>query len=65
VFWLLRCDAFFFFFFTKLAARRFKKQIFLSVDVPAAFTTLGDGPKLLLAVERAVMQAIQELETQG
>ncbi|KAI0747359.1 hypothetical protein BC629DRAFT_1560530 [Irpex lacteus] len=44
-------------------ARRFKKQIFLSVDVPPAFATLGDGPKLLLAAEKAVVQTLQELET--
>lgn len=43
-------------------ARRFKKQIFLSVDVPAAFVTLGDGPKVVLAAERAVVQTLQELE---
>ena len=43
-------------------ARRFKKQIFLSVDVPAAFATLGDGPKVVLAAEKAVVQTLQELE---
>ncbi|KAI0697239.1 hypothetical protein BC835DRAFT_1270564 [Cytidiella melzeri] len=44
-------------------ARRFKKQIFLSVDVPPAFMTPGDGPKLMLAVEKAAVQSLQALET--
>lgn len=47
------------------AARRFRKQIFLSVDVPPSFMTLGDGPKLTLAVEKAVVQALDELEGRG
>ncbi|KAI0093030.1 hypothetical protein BDY19DRAFT_989714 [Irpex rosettiformis] len=46
-------------------ARRFKRQIFLAVDVPPAFTTLGDGPKVVLAAEQAVVQALQELEARG
>lgn len=43
-------------------ARRFKKQIFLSIDVPPAFVALGDGPRLLLAVERAVVDALKGLD---
>lgn len=45
-----------------LIARRFKKQIFLSVDVPPAFMALGDGPRLVLAVERAVVDALKSGE---
>ena len=37
------------------AARRFGQQVFLSVDVPPSFMALGDGPRLVLAVERAVV----------
>ena len=43
-------------------ARRFKKQIFLSIDVPPAFMALGDGPRLLLAVERAVVDMLKGLD---
>ncbi|TFK54132.1 hypothetical protein OE88DRAFT_1711083 [Heliocybe sulcata] len=43
-------------------AMRFKKQIFLSIDVPPAFVSLGQGPRLLLAVERAIVGALKELE---
>lgn len=45
-----------------LAARRFKKQVFLSVDLPPSFAALGDGPRLVLAVERAVVDVLKGLE---
>lgn len=45
-----------------IPARRYKKQIFLSVDVPPSFMTLGDGPKLTLAIEKAVVQSLDELD---
>ena len=45
------------------AARRFKKQIFLAVDVPPSFMALGNGPQLIMAVERAVVDALKSLET--
>ncbi|KAI0082059.1 hypothetical protein K474DRAFT_1688402 [Panus rudis PR-1116 ss-1] len=44
-------------------ARRFKKQIFLSVDVPPSFMAMGDGPKVLLAIERAVVEELKSLES--
>ncbi|EPQ57310.1 hypothetical protein GLOTRDRAFT_58578 [Gloeophyllum trabeum ATCC 11539] len=43
-------------------ATRFKKQIFLSIDVPPAFVSLGQAPRLLLAVERAIVGALKEME---
>ncbi|PSR81182.1 hypothetical protein PHLCEN_2v6517 [Hermanssonia centrifuga] len=46
----------------RVSARRFKKQIFLSVDVPPSFMTVGEGARLILAVERAVVDGLKELE---
>ncbi|GJE95494.1 PAC4 domain-containing protein [Phanerochaete sordida] len=46
-------------------ARRFRKQIFLSVDVPPSFMALGDGPRLVLAVEKAVVGTLKSLEETG
>lgn len=46
-----------------LTARRFKKQIFLSVDLSPSFMALGDGAKLLFAIEKAVVEYLKELET--
>lgn len=45
-----------------LTARRFKKQIFLSVDVPPTFLSMGNGPRLLLEVERALVGRLKEYE---
>jgi proteasome assembly chaperone 4 len=45
------------------AARRFKQQIFLAVDVPPSFMALGDGPRLIMAVEKAVVDVLKSLET--
>lgn len=44
------------------AARRFRKQIFLSVDVPPTLLTMGQGPKLLLEVERSLVESLKEME---
>ncbi|OBZ67160.1 hypothetical protein A0H81_12812 [Grifola frondosa] len=44
-------------------ARRFKKQIFLSIDVPPSFQSMGQEGKVLLAIERAVVEAVKEKET--
>ncbi|KAI0342167.1 hypothetical protein BDW22DRAFT_1429651 [Trametopsis cervina] len=49
----------------RLLARRFQKQIFVSVDIPPSFMTLGDGSKLLVAAEKAVVQALQDIEARG
>ncbi|EKM54417.1 uncharacterized protein PHACADRAFT_97648 [Phanerochaete carnosa HHB-10118-sp] len=35
------------------------------VDVPPSFMVLGDGPRLILAVERAVVDALKSLEDTG
>ncbi|GBE80682.1 hypothetical protein SCP_0304010 [Sparassis crispa] len=43
-------------------ARRFKKQIFLSVDIPPSFQTMGQGPQLILAVEKTMVETLKELE---
>ena len=44
------------------AALRFKRQIFLSVDVPPAYMTMGDGPRLMLAVEKGVVDYLKAVE---
>lgn len=43
-------------------ARRFKKQIFLSIDVPPAFNSMGQGSRLVLEVERALVSILKEDE---
>jgi hypothetical protein len=48
--------------FSAHAAKRFKKQIFLSVDVPPSMLGGGGGPRVLLAAERALVRRLQELE---
>lgn len=40
-------------------ARRFGKQIFLSVDIPAS---MGDDSGILVRVERALMDTLKEME---
>jgi proteasome assembly chaperone 4 len=47
---------------SRLSARRFKKQIFLSVDIPAAVVGFGQGQELLLDAERGLVEALKELE---
>ena len=47
---------------SRLSARRFKKQIFLSVDFPAAAVGFGQGQELLLDAERGLVEALKELE---
>ncbi|KII92826.1 hypothetical protein PLICRDRAFT_37620 [Plicaturopsis crispa FD-325 SS-3] len=44
-------------------ARRFGKQVFLSVDVPPNFLSMGQGPKLLMEVEKGLVQTLKEMET--
>ncbi|EPT04998.1 hypothetical protein FOMPIDRAFT_1021721 [Fomitopsis schrenkii] len=43
-------------------ARRFQKQIFLSIDLPPGFDSMGQGQKLILAVERAVVETLKDME---
>ncbi|PCH43615.1 hypothetical protein WOLCODRAFT_26060 [Wolfiporia cocos MD-104 SS10] len=43
-------------------ARRFGKQIFLSIDVSPSFNPMGQGSKLLLAIEKAVVDTLKEME---
>lgn len=43
-------------------AKRFKKQIFLSVDLPAAVVGFGQGEALLLEIERGIIATLKELE---
>ncbi|KAI0048261.1 hypothetical protein FA95DRAFT_1491159 [Auriscalpium vulgare] len=43
-------------------ARRFKKQIFLSVDVPPSLESMGQSPRILLEVEKALVQTLRQLE---
>ena len=46
------------------AARRFKKQIFLSIDVPPSLGSMGLEGKLLLAIERAGVDVLRSDEAQ-
>lgn len=41
------------------AARRFKKQIFLSIDMPPSLGSMGQEGKLLLAIERALVDILR------
>ena len=43
-------------------ARRFKKQIFLSIDMPPTLGSMGQEGKLLLAIERAVVDTVKSHE---
>ncbi|OSD06812.1 hypothetical protein PYCCODRAFT_1431003 [Trametes coccinea BRFM310] len=43
-------------------ARRFKKQIFLSIDMPPSLGSMGQEGKLLLAIERAVVETLKSHE---
>ncbi|TFK93714.1 hypothetical protein K466DRAFT_511009 [Polyporus arcularius HHB13444] len=40
-------------------ARRFKKQIFLSIDVPPSLGSMGQEGKLMLAIERALVDVLR------
>lgn len=41
------------------SAKRFKKQIFLSVDVPPEVYSSGQGPAVLLGVERGIVEQLR------
>jgi len=41
------------------SAKRFKKQIFLSVDVPPEVYSSGQGPAVLLEVEKGVVEQLK------
>lgn len=56
---LVTTDNLYFFY---LAARRFKKQIFLSIDIPPTFLSMGHGPKLAFEAEKRVVETLKELE---
>ncbi|GLB37582.1 putative proteasome assembly chaperone 4 [Lyophyllum shimeji] len=43
-------------------AKRFGKQVFLSVDVPSTFLNIGQGPKLLLDAEKGIVTTLLEIE---
>ncbi|KAI0823755.1 hypothetical protein BC628DRAFT_1383201 [Trametes gibbosa] len=45
-------------------ARRFKKQIFLSIDMPPSLGSLGQEGKILLAIERALVDSLKSHEAQ-
>ena len=42
-------------------AKRFKKQIFLSVDVPPELYSSGRGPAVLFEVEKGVVEQLRGL----
>jgi len=41
------------------SAKRFKKQIFMSVDVPPETYSSGQGPAVLLEVEKGVVEQLK------
>jgi proteasome assembly chaperone 4 len=43
-------------------AQRFKKQIFVSIDLNPGHITGGKGPTVALAVEKAIMRVLVALE---
>ncbi|KJA20703.1 hypothetical protein HYPSUDRAFT_42760 [Hypholoma sublateritium FD-334 SS-4] len=43
-------------------AKRFKKQVFLSVDIPSGFSSLGGGQKLAFDAEKGIVAALKEIE---
>ncbi|KAF8070607.1 hypothetical protein FPV67DRAFT_1561372 [Lyophyllum atratum] len=43
-------------------AKRFGKQIFLSIDVPSTFLTIGQGPRLLLEAEKGIVTTLLGIE---
>jgi proteasome assembly chaperone 4 len=45
-----------------LTARRFRKQIFLSVDIPPAFLSMEQGSRLFFEVEKGAVETLKELE---
>lgn len=44
------------------AAKRFRKQIFLSVDLPASVVGFGQGQELVFEAERGIVEALKALE---
>lgn len=46
----------------RLSARKHKKQIFLSVDIPPSFMDLGQGPRTVFEAEKSVNEVIKQLE---
>lgn len=43
------------------SAKRFKKQVFLSVDIPPEVYSSGRGPSVLLEVEKGVVEQLKGL----
>ncbi|KZS93920.1 hypothetical protein SISNIDRAFT_484886 [Sistotremastrum niveocremeum HHB9708] len=42
-------------------ARRFKKQIFLAVDIPPAFISAGQIPPIILHMEKQLVRILREI----
>ncbi|KAF9793292.1 hypothetical protein BJ322DRAFT_117922 [Thelephora terrestris] len=42
-------------------AKRFKKQIFLSVDIPSEVCSAGQGPAVLLEIEKGVVEELKSV----
>jgi proteasome assembly chaperone 4 len=45
-----------------LTAKRFGKQMFLSVDIPSSFLTIGQGQRLLLEAEKGIVTTLSGME---
>lgn len=48
-----------------LTAKRFGKQIFLSVDIPSSFLTIGQGSRLLLEAEKGIVTTLSGIENKA
>ncbi|KAI0031745.1 hypothetical protein K488DRAFT_51444 [Vararia minispora EC-137] len=44
-------------------ARRFKKQIFLSIDIPASLASSSQGARAILEAEKFLVKTLKELES--
>jgi hypothetical protein len=43
-------------------AKRFQKQIFLAVDIPTGFLSLGQGQQLVFEAEKGIVTTLKEIE---
>ncbi|KAF9233324.1 hypothetical protein BU15DRAFT_54046 [Melanogaster broomeanus] len=46
-------------------ARRFRKQIFLSVDIPPAYLTAAEGSRILLEAEKGIVEMLKAIDLES
>jgi len=44
-------------------ARRFRKQIYLSVDIPPIFSSMGQSPRIALEMEKGIVETLKRMDT--